>query len=333
MIRLLVLLAVLLLIAVAIFAMAAGSLDPLLRLTLIVAVIAGIVGLYWADKQRERREREERIERDQRRLSELQASARSGSFQLAVQGSSGIAIMATGVLFFSLATYVTWQQHRWDLVALSAIVAGFFLLVLAAALPGWGKPIVVLTTAGLATPYSSFIPWSKVEGVALQKVSHRGHVVAHLLQLRIPDLPNLVYQFASTYRFLFALRMGKGRQLLQVNLRKSSESPAVVEGITRWLWSASTGRTHYWDPSLSPEAADAFRKLARLQEEKITDDAQAEQLMNRPHDALAKFETARSSLKVIETEVRHRVQRLRWLTYAMLALMLGGLAVSLMRIL
>src|SRR6185436_9502344 len=122
-----------------------------------------------------------------------------------------------------------------------------------------GKPKIVLSQSGFRTPLTPLMRWDQVEGIHLQENSYRGRILSHTLNFRIPTLPAEIAGFAHFYRLAFLMRTRAGKERLQVALKETSEHPEVVYKLSRFLWTAATGRNYDWNPNFS----EAFNAASR----------------------------------------------------------------------
>jgi hypothetical protein len=231
---------------------------PAKATVLLVLSAAGLVAVFVIDSRREKAEKRAREERDAARLRELASSATTSSFELTVNGSSQavLALGLTGVGVFLIAMGAV-QENM--IIVLGAAVLLFGLLMLPMTWPTIGKAKIVLTAAGFKTPLTPLIPWTRVTGISLQEVKYRGRVVSHSLFFRIPTLRELVPQLGFGYRLLYPFRGTRGKEQLAVALKKPSETPEVVYGTARLLWTRSTGLDATWDPE-----AESFKRMRKL---------------------------------------------------------------------
>ena len=204
----------------------------------------------------------------QKELPELQRA----DYVMTVQGSSGFvrslfAIALVGGFWYATLAIVDQLQSTGHfiilglftiaLVQLTVFVAGYLL----AALTIVGKPVVALTREGIQSPLYGTIAWQAIDGIALQTFTARGNVVGHALELRVPQLADMVDKFEFAAQLIQLFRYDDKSTRISIELRRINVAPEVIVHIARELFSRATGRSAIWHPGLSKEFNDAVQDI------------------------------------------------------------------------
>lgn len=232
------------------------------------AAIAGFLWLFRKDQKRESRERIEASIAEDARYNELIAAAKTGDFELKVEGSlkAGWAVLmcliGAGLIAYQMIILDVGGFSRilWALIGGILLLGGFQILFIA--LCAYGKPVIVLSTGGMETPLFGFTPWSFIEGICIQVIRIRS-AESLQLELLVPNFRQLSGRFSWPTRWVYRVRPRSWMPVLIIPLYQTSEAPQVIYRTARWLWTESTGLSHDWNSLFSTEANAAIRQRSK----------------------------------------------------------------------
>jgi hypothetical protein len=195
---------------------------------------------------------------------------------------------------------------NWKLVLGGFVLLGMVVLSSPSVLIGIGKSALVLSRSGFETPIDGLISWQYVEGIYLQVVTTRG-VRSYSLILRVPEYAKAVASIHWVQRWLALFGLGAFRRgLLSVSLKGGQDQPETIEAVARHLWKTATGRDYVWNPNMSQEANDAYRRMALLGN-KVADNGRVEEdLQVNPELAIKDLQQFDRDMTLIKEEVSQK---------------------------
>jgi hypothetical protein len=254
--------------------------------------------------------------------------------RLELPPNRAMALMALGaVILGGGAAYLGFSAAptKWALMLGGLLIFGIGVLVAPVALAGIGKPALVLDRSGFRTPVDGPLPWHYVDGIHLQVIEHRG-VKNYSLMFRVPDYANAASSVHWSQRWLAPFGLGGLRRgVVAVVVRSGKERPETVEAVARHLWRTATDRDWVWNPNLSAEANDAYRRMAQFQK-RFDDKAGIDrEIKANPGQALEDFRKFTQDMDVVRTDVAKKSRLVNWVILVALVGMLLSIAWPLLR--
>jgi hypothetical protein len=284
---------------------------------------------YFSDRRRERRRDERKRADEQRRLDELAGRSWGPGDSLRVPGSVWavpasllLAAVGAGIWHMGVATV----RQDWIPLLAGAFFLAFGGLLLARAVPGIGRPVLDLASAGFATPLNGRIAWRDVSGVFLQAVTQRNGVESFRLMFRVRQFARVAPAIHWTDRLFAMFRLGAlARGVVSVNLPKSKEPPKVVYALARRLWRQATGHDYDWNPLMSDPYNEAMRRM-----DAVTTRMQApgavEASLTDPERLSRDMAQLERDMALITGERRRDLAKAQWVTGVVMVLMLLAVA-------
>jgi hypothetical protein len=298
----------------------------------LLVVIAGIVLVlvaYFSDRRRERRVEERKRLGAQRRLDELTGRSWGSGDSLRIPGSvwlvpAGLLLAAAG----AGAWYMGIAAVRQDWILL--LIGGAFLasggLILARALPGVGRPVLELNSAGFATPLNGRIAWRDVSGVFLYVVNQRNGARSFRLMFRVKRFARVATDIHWTDRLLATFRLGPlAKGAVSVGLPTSKEQPEVVYALARLLWKQATGNDYDWNPLMSDRYNEALQRMGAITA-RVQDSAALETSLADPRRLSQDMAQLDRDMALIVGERRRELAKAKWVAGVLVLLMLLALA-------
>lgn len=214
---------------------------------------------------------------------------------------------------------------KWQLVLGGLFLFGMVLFYSPSVLVGIGKPALVLSRSGFQTPVDGLISWQYVEGIYLRVVTYRG-VKNYSLMLRVPEYARAVASIHWAQQWLALFGQGALRRgLVSVSLKRGQDRPETIEAAARHLWTTATGRDYVWNPNMSHEANDAYRRMAQFGS-KVGDNGQNEKdVLANPELLIEDLQQFRRDMALVKDEVSRTSRMATWLAIIAIA----GIALSL----
>lgn len=289
----------------------------------IVALGVGIlVFAFYLDKSRVKQRDARMAEKVKDRIATLTKKPWMRHEQLEVprnrvQLVSLLFILLLGGASAWLGLYV--MPMKWQLVLGGLFFLGIVLFYSPSVLVGIGKPALVLGRSGFQTPVDGSISWQHVEGIYLQVVTYRG-VKNYSLMFRVPEYAKVVASIHWVQQWLALFGLGALRRgLVSVSLKGGQDRPETIEAVARHLWKTATGRDYIWNPNMSEEANDAYRRMAKFGS-KVSDKGQIENdVLANPELAIEDLQQLGRDMTLIKDEVSQKSRMANWLTIIAIA--------------
>jgi hypothetical protein len=292
----------------AVFMIAALASDQF-RLPLAVATIATFAVIYVGTNRHEKRVAQLQAETDAKRLPQLTHDVMMNGATLSVHASSffwaALVVLVLGVVTSFAA--VVQSAIGTGIAAVLVDLTG--LLMAALLIPTLGKPVMMISKAGIQTPSHGLIPWQEIEGIHLARVTARGETQGHRLNLLVPTLPSHLDRMHPFTRALHRMMLRiKPLKMVAIRLFSPSESATLIESLCRELWKEKTGRTRIWSPDMPPALQNASTRAEALLREFAAADKAGDE---------AKFIALASTLdqeqKLVQSELKKATRSQKWI--------------------